>query len=65
MVKNVGTHVLKVKNEGTVELIVQSADLHRTHKFDGHMTPSNLNVGAVELMGKNSTAPVELKNTRS
>jgi hypothetical protein len=57
-----------VKNVGTVELNVQPTDPRRTHKFDGHVAPSNLNVRTwvpSNLWKKNSTTPVELKNPRS
>jgi hypothetical protein len=40
----VGTHELNVKNVGTVELNVSPHRPRRTHKFDGHVVPSNLNV---------------------
>jgi hypothetical protein len=38
-VKNVGTHVLNVKKVGAALVYPR-----RTHKFDGHVAPSNLNV---------------------
>jgi hypothetical protein len=64
----VGTHVLNIKNMGTVELNVQPSQSHAGHISSRPRGPVELNrknVGVVELMGKNSTAPVELKNTRS
>jgi hypothetical protein len=53
---------------GTVELNVQPSQSHAGHISSRPRGPIELNrknVGVVELMGKNSTAPVELKNTRS
>jgi archaellum component FlaG (FlaF/FlaG flagellin family) len=64
----VGTHVLKVKNVGTVELNGQPAPTHAGH-ISSTATCTHVlkvkNVGAVELKGHNSTVPVELKNPRS
>jgi hypothetical protein len=60
----VGTHVLKVKNVGTVELNgsprrpTQDPYVRRPR---GPVKLKCKNVGAVELMGKNSMAPSNLK----
>jgi hypothetical protein len=48
-VKNVGTHVLKVKNVGTVELIVQSSQTRRVKNVGTHILNVK-NVGTVELI---------------
>jgi archaellum component FlaG (FlaF/FlaG flagellin family) len=64
----VGTHVLKVKNVGTVELNGQPAPTH-AGPISSTTTCTHVlnvkNVGAVELTGQKSTVPVELKNPRS
>jgi hypothetical protein len=64
----VGTHVLNVKNVGTVELNVQPMQTHACHISLTATHPRRTyskNVGTVELTSLNSTAPVELKNARS
>jgi hypothetical protein len=64
----VGTHVLNVKNVGTVELNVQPMQTHAGHISSTATRPRRTyskNVGTVELTSLNSMAPVELKNARS
>jgi hypothetical protein len=64
-VKFVGTHVLKLKFVGIVELNVEPTQAKYVRRPHGLNELKLKNMGTIELISTNSMAPVELKNTRT